>query len=163
MLGQVGARPDPLPPKRLVPAGTTVRRLLSRLDGDALDRAAGRWLADRGPKATGAARLHGLAVDSKSLRGAAKAGGRKIRLLATLEHTTGLILAQVEVGEMANEITCFQPLLNTGAGLAGVVVTSDAYQIDRRRCRRRLLPSIPRIQFVQLALSPESRPVIATR
>ncbi|MEU2483527.1 hypothetical protein ABZ593_02795 [Streptomyces sp. NPDC012617] len=83
-------------------------------------------------------------MDSKSLRGAAKAGGRKIRLLATLEHTTDLILAQMEVGEMANEITCFQPLLNTGAGLAGVVVTSDAYQIDRRRCRRRLIPFYPK-------------------
>lgn len=35
------------------PAETTVRRLLARIEGDALDHAVGRWLADRRPKATG--------------------------------------------------------------------------------------------------------------
>ncbi|MFD1313839.1 hypothetical protein ACFQ5X_50360, partial [Streptomyces kaempferi] len=43
-------------------------------------------------------RLRGLAVDGKSLRGAAKADGRKIHLLAALDHT-GLVLAQLDVGE----------------------------------------------------------------
>jgi hypothetical protein len=103
-------RIDPLFPKRLLPAETTVRRLLARIDGDALDRAVGRWLADRRPKVTG---VRGLVVDGKSLRGAAKANGRKIHLLAALEHATGLVLAQLDVGEKTNEITCFQPLLDT--------------------------------------------------
>ncbi|MFF7098395.1 ISAs1 family transposase [Streptomyces rubradiris] len=130
-LGQVGARPDPLLPKRALPAETTVRRLLARIDGDALDRAVGRWRADRRPKPTGTAGLRGLTVDGKSLRGAAKAKGRKIHLLAALEHTTGLVLAQLDVGEKTNEITCFQPLLDTLADLAGVVVTSDAMHSQR--------------------------------
>lgn len=39
MLHQVGARPDPLLPRRALPAETTVRRLLACLDGDALGRA----------------------------------------------------------------------------------------------------------------------------
>ncbi|WP_257217473.1 MULTISPECIES: ISAs1 family transposase [Streptomyces] len=73
----------------------------------------------------------GLAVDGKSLRGAAKAKGRKIHLLAALEHTTGLVLAQLDVGEKTNEITCFQPLLDTVADLAGTVVTSDAMHTQR--------------------------------
>ncbi|MEY9998130.1 hypothetical protein ABIE67_010251 [Streptomyces sp. V4I8] len=111
-----------------MPAETTVRRLLARIDGDALDRAVGRWLAHRRPKATG---LRGLAVDGKSLRGAAKAKGRKIHLLAALEHATGLVLAQLDVGEKTNEITCFQPLLDTVADLAGFVVTSDAMHTQR--------------------------------
>ncbi len=128
MLEQVGANPDPLLPVRVLPAESTVRRLLARVDGDALDRAVGRWLADRLPKATG---LRGLAVDGKSLRGAAKANGRKIHLLAALEHATGLVLAQMDVGEKTNEITCFQPLLDTLADLAGVVVTSDAMHTQR--------------------------------
>ncbi|MFB8135311.1 ISAs1 family transposase, partial [Streptomyces mirabilis] len=68
MLEQVGAHPDPLLPRRVLPAEATVRRLLTRIDGDALD-------------------------------GAAKAKGRKIHLLAALEHTTGLVLAQLDVGE----------------------------------------------------------------
>jgi hypothetical protein len=103
VLEQVGARPDPLLPRRVLPAETTVRRLLARIDGDALDRAVGSWLADRRPKTTEAAGPRGLAVDGKSLRGAAKANGRKIHLLAALEHTTGLVLAQLDVGEKTNE------------------------------------------------------------
>lgn len=100
----------------------------SRIDGDALDRAVGSWLADRRPKATG---LRGLAVDGKSLRGAARANGRRIHLLAALEHADGLVLAQLDVGEKTNEITCFQPLLDTVADLAGTVVTSDAMHTQR--------------------------------
>ncbi|MFD9687799.1 ISAs1 family transposase [Kitasatospora sp. NPDC059088] len=65
-------------------------------------------------------------MDGKSLRGAAKAHGRKIHLLAAMEHTTGLILAQLDVGEKTNEINRFQPLLDTVADVAGLVVTSDA-------------------------------------
>ncbi|WP_338672627.1 ISAs1 family transposase [Streptomyces sp. SCSIO 30461] len=131
VLEQVGAHPDPLLPGRILPAETTVRRLRARIDGDALDRAVGRWLADRRPKEPGAAGLRGLAVDGKSLRGAAKARGRKIHLLAALDHTTGLVLAQLDVGEKTNEITCFQPLLDTLADLAGAVVTSDAMHSQR--------------------------------
>ena len=72
-----------------------------------------------------------VAVDGKSLRGAARAKGRKIHLLAACDHTTGLVLAQLDVGEKTNEITCFQPLLDTLADLAGVVVTSDAMHTQR--------------------------------
>jgi predicted transposase YbfD/YdcC len=128
VLERLGARPDPLLPERRLPAETTVRRLLARIDGDALDRAIGGWLADRRPAVPG---LHGLAVDGKSLRGAARAKGRKIHLLAALDHTTGLALAQLDVGEKTNEITCFQPLLDTVADLAGLVVTSDAMHTQR--------------------------------
>jgi len=129
VLEHVGVRLDPLFPKRSLPAEMTVRRLLARIDGDALDLAVGRWLADRRNRTRG--RLRGLAVDGKSLRGAARANGRKIHLLAALDHTTGLVLAQLDVGEKTNEITCFQPLLETVADLAGVVVTSDAMHAQR--------------------------------
>ncbi|MFI7298822.1 transposase family protein [Streptomyces sp. NPDC050121] len=95
ILERLGIRLDPLFPKRFLPAQTTVRRLLARIDGDALDRAVGRWLAGRRPKTTG---LRGLAVDGKSLRGAARAKGRKIHLLAAPDHTSGRVLAQLDVG-----------------------------------------------------------------
>ncbi|WP_371674183.1 ISAs1 family transposase [Streptomyces sp. NBC_00289] len=114
----------PLLPKRALPAETTVRRLLARIDGDALDPAVGRWLSDRRNQTQG--RPSGLAVDGKSLRGAARANGHRIHLLAALDHTTGLVLTQLDVAEKTNEITCFQPLLETITDLAGVVVTSDA-------------------------------------
>jgi hypothetical protein len=38
---------------------------------------------------------------------------------------------QLDVGEKTNEITCFQPLPETLADLAGVVVTSDAMHTQR--------------------------------
>ncbi|MEU2134587.1 ISAs1 family transposase [Streptomyces sp. NPDC018352] len=129
VLERVGVRVDPLFPKRVLPAETTVRRLLARIDGDALDLAVGRWLVDRRTPVVG--RLRGLAVDGKSLRGAARARGRKIHLLAALDHTTGLVVAQLDVGVKTNEITCFQPLLDTVADLAGLVVTSDAMHTQR--------------------------------
>ncbi|MFE2425058.1 ISAs1 family transposase [Streptomyces hokutonensis] len=56
-----------------------------------------------------------------------------IHLLAALEHTTGLALAQLDVGEKTNEITCFKPLPETMADLAGVVVTSDAMHAQREQ------------------------------
>ena len=61
VLERLGVRPDPLSPKRCLPAEATVRRLLGRIDGDALDRAVGRWLADRRAGADG--QLRAVAVD----------------------------------------------------------------------------------------------------
>lgn len=90
----------------------------------------GRWLADRRSRTASGSR-RALAVDGKSLRGAAKARGKKIHLLAALDHSTGLVLAQLDVREKTNEITCFQPLLETVADLAGTVVTSDALHTQR--------------------------------
>jgi predicted transposase YbfD/YdcC len=41
------------------------------------------------------------------------------------------VLAQLDVGEKTGEITCFQPLLEAVADLAGVLVTSDALHTQR--------------------------------
>jgi hypothetical protein len=131
VLEQLGLRPDPLLPRRMAPSESAVRRLLARIDGDALDRAVGRWLADRSPTSRDSTALRGVSVDGKSLRGAARANGRKIHLLAAVEHTTGLVLAQLDVGEKTNEVTRFQLALDAVAGLAGVVVTSDALHTQR--------------------------------
>lgn len=131
LLEHLGTRPDPLLPRRCLPTESTVRRLLARIDGDALDRAIGRWVADRHPAGSATTALRGLAVDGKSLRGAAKSKGRKIHLLAAVEHASGLVLAQLDVGDKTNEITCFQPLLDIVAELAGAVVTSDALHTQR--------------------------------
>jgi hypothetical protein len=74
-LTTLGARPHPLFPQLRLPAETTVRPPLVRIDGDTLDQAVGRWLADRCTRAAGA--LRALAVDGNSLRGAAKAHGHR--------------------------------------------------------------------------------------
>ncbi|WP_229875276.1 ISAs1 family transposase [Streptomyces coeruleorubidus] len=131
VLGTLGARRDPLAGCHPAADEAIIRRVLARVDGDALDRAVGRWLADRRPKALPAKGRCAVAVDGKSLRCVARANGWKIHLLAALDHTTSSVLAQLDVGEKTNEISCFQPLLDTIAGLAGAVVTSDAMHTQR--------------------------------
>ncbi len=42
-----------------------------------------------------------------------------------------MVLAQLDVGDKTSEITRFQPLLDTVADLAGVVVTADALHTQR--------------------------------
>jgi DDE_Tnp_1-associated/Transposase DDE domain len=123
LLERLGSAVDPLVPKRPWPAESTIRRVLARIDADALDREVGAWLADRQTRGQG---LRGLALDGKSLRGAARAKGRKIHLLAACDHVNALVLAQMDVGEKTDEITRFRPLLDTLEDLAGTVVTSDA-------------------------------------
>ncbi|MFI5568981.1 ISAs1 family transposase [Streptomyces sp. NPDC051740] len=133
LLERLGTAVDPLVPKRSWPAEPTIRRLLARTDADALDRAVGAWLAERQGRDQG---LRGLAADGKPLRGAARAKGRKIHLLAACDHVNALVLAQTDVGEKTNEITRFQPLPDTLEDLADAVVVSDAIhtQYDHAAC-----------------------------
>ncbi|MDX3783541.1 hypothetical protein [Streptomyces europaeiscabiei] len=65
----------------------------------------GRWLADRRSRTASGGR-RALAVDGKSLRGAARARGRKIHLLAALDHSPAWSWPWLDVREKTNEITC---------------------------------------------------------
>ncbi|MER5820756.1 ISAs1 family transposase [Streptomyces mirabilis] len=171
LLERLGTAVDPLVPKRSWPAESTIRRLLARIDADALDRAVGAWLADRQTRGQG---LRGLAVDGKSLRGAARAKGRKIHLLAACDHVNALVLAQMDVGEKTNEITRFRPLLDTLEDLAGTVVTSDAmhtqhdhavYLLDRqahyiviaKRNTKKLRRQLKSLPWTQIPLQDRTR------
>ncbi|MCX4800063.1 MULTISPECIES: transposase family protein [unclassified Streptomyces] len=63
----LGFWPDPLTGAVPVPHPATVRRLLSRLDGDGFDQAVGAFLAAR--TATAEGERQAIAVDGKTLRG----------------------------------------------------------------------------------------------
>jgi hypothetical protein len=85
-----------------VPAETTIRRTLGRLDADALASAIGAWLADQErqrERGRPAARRRAVAVGGKTLRGAkgATADGRPVHLLAGMEHASRAVLAQRQV------------------------------------------------------------------
>ena len=54
----------------------------------------------------------------------------RVVLLAAMTHDSGIVVSQREVGGKTNEITCFQPLLDT-VDLAGVMVTADAMHTQR--------------------------------
>jgi len=111
------------------PGEATLRRVLGRVDGDALDGAIGAWLAsqDDGARA--------IAVDGKTLRGTCDDTGQGgVHLLAAMTHNSGIAVAQREVDGKTNEITCFPPLLCT-MDMAGVVVTADALHTQRAHAR----------------------------
>ena len=115
-----------------VPVGTTMWRLLIRLDPTLLATVLAGWLHTRtqrpGPPPSRYRRV--IAVDGKTLRGARLGDGRQVHLLSALDTATGLVIAQVTVDTKSNEITSFAPLLDaveTVLGtLAGVLFTADA-------------------------------------
>jgi predicted transposase YbfD/YdcC len=127
ILAALGVRCDPLTRRCQVPGEATIRRVLTRVDGDAVDATIGAWLADRlcpPPRPRRA-----VAVDGKTLRGSAR-DGHQVHLLAALDHHDGAVLAQRQVDGAPGEVPAFQPLLH-GLDLAGVVVTADALHTQR--------------------------------
>ena len=130
----LGVRRDPLTGAWRPPGEATVRRVLARIDADALDRAIGAWLAAQQPPATGPPRppRRAVAVDGKTLRGSGdhNYNSPPVHLLAVMDHTSRAVLAQADVDATTNEITQFRPLLD-GLDLAGRVVTADALHTQR--------------------------------
>jgi predicted transposase YbfD/YdcC len=115
-----------------VPVGSTVWRLLTRLDDSLLSSTLAGWLRTRTPPAvTRPKRCRTvIAVDGKTLRGARRSDGRQVHLLSALDTSTGVVLAQVTVDAKSNEIPAFKPLLDAVeqvlGSLAGVLFIADA-------------------------------------
>jgi hypothetical protein len=86
-----------------------------------LAAAIGAWLADRDRPGQ---RRQAVAVDGKTLRGARR-DGRRVHLLAAMDHATRAVLAQRQLDGAPSEVPAFQPLL-ADLDLTGVVVTADA-------------------------------------
>lgn len=112
-----------------VPSESTIRRVLQRLDGDALDAAIGRWALARTspPERTRRA----VAVDGKTVRGSGAGDQGARHLLAAVDHRSGVVLGQVDVETKTNEITRFSSLCDRLGDLTGVVVTADALHAQR--------------------------------
>jgi len=112
------------------PGETALRRLLQRLDVEAVDALVGGWLAEQLPEGDRSA----VAVDGKTIRGARGADGQRPHLLAALVHGHGVVVAQRQVDAKSNEISGFGPLLDQ-VDLAGRVVTADALHTQRAHAR----------------------------
>ncbi|MFF7975788.1 ISAs1 family transposase [Streptomyces sp. NPDC007905] len=121
VLALLGFRPDPLTGLFRPPHATTIRLVLAAADGDALDRAIGRFLQERQAPAAGR-RL--IAVDGKTLRGSRTRQKTATALIAAMTHG-GQVLAQRQVDGKSNEIPAFAPLLD-GIDLTDAVITADA-------------------------------------
>ncbi|MFF0136504.1 transposase family protein [Streptomyces sp. NPDC005227] len=115
VLGVLGFAADPLTGLRPVPHAATVRRLLQRVDGDALDAAISAYLQARTPPpiepdAEKAPVRRVIAVDGKVVRGSRTATAAAIQLLAAMDHH-GVVLAQRQVASKSNEMTLLAILL----------------------------------------------------
>ena len=116
-----------LPASARLPEETTIRRVLSSVDGAALDAAVGAWMWSRTAATVAGRRV--LAVDGKTMRATAT------HLLAVLDHATGAVVAQQEVGPKTNEIPALRDMIDDLVarlpGLDGAVTTADAMHTQR--------------------------------
>ncbi|MGW3613892.1 ISAs1 family transposase [Micromonospora sp. NPDC005163] len=117
---------------RGLPVGTTVWRLLTRLDDGQRATVLAGWLQTRarqGPTRPCRYRTV-IAVDGKTLRGARCGDGRQVHLLSALDTSTGIVIAQVTVDAKSNEIPAFTPLLDAVeavfGSLTGLLFIADA-------------------------------------
>ncbi len=107
------------------PTESTIRRLLTRVDGDRLDAVIGAWMWTRTDVLAG---RRVIALDGKTVRGARRRGRVQDvapHLVAAFDHAAGAVLGQVAVAAKSNEIPAVRTLLSTFE-LAGTVVTVDA-------------------------------------
>jgi predicted transposase YbfD/YdcC len=138
------------------PSESAIRRILQKVDPEALDRAVSDWLLARadstspptpdppektppetppGKSAPGKGAGPGpapigppprvIAVDGKSARGARRADGRAVHLLAAFDTRSGIVLGQSVVDDKSNEITAFTPLLDR-VDITDAIITADA-------------------------------------
>jgi hypothetical protein len=121
ILAALGVHRDPLTRRCQVPGEATIRRVLARIDGDAVDAIVGAWLADR-LRPLGRRRV--VAVDGKTLRGSAREG-HQVHLLAALDHHDGAVLAQRQVDGAPGEVPA-SPAAGGRLDLAGVMISADA-------------------------------------
>ncbi|WP_395111636.1 ISAs1 family transposase [Actinomadura sp. SCN-SB] len=124
VLTSIGVRRHPLRWRR-APSRTTIGRVLAVVDGDALDRAVGTYLAGHHSTGTDSGQRQRIAVDGKSLRGSARLLAGRRHLLSAVTHHRAMTVAQTEVGAKTNETAHFKPLLEP-LDLDGVLVTFDA-------------------------------------
>ncbi|MEU6201628.1 hypothetical protein [Streptomyces sp. NPDC047061] len=98
----LGFAPDPLTGQVVVPHPATVRRLLARLDGDALDAAIGAFLSARTARAREPDTLWPIAVDGKTVRGSRTRTTLAVSLLSAMAHS-GEVLAQRQVSDKSDD------------------------------------------------------------
>ena len=139
-LRAVGAFRSPSRKRYTAPAISTFRYILTSLPPETLDRVLQDWTAQHLGEGTP------VAMDGKDVRGAAKAlpDDRRRMLVAAVEHGSGLVLGQVQVGDTTNEITAVRELAEI-LDLHNRTVTLDAMHVQQEtarclidRCRARL-------------------------
>ena len=96
---------------------------VTAVDAKAADEQLCAWL--RAEAAAGRLDWRHIAVDGKTMRGAARPDGTRPHLLSAYDVSAGTVLGQAEVDGKTNEITCFVPLLQAILDGRGAVRGSD--------------------------------------
>lgn len=127
------------------PSKSTIWRVMTGADAEALDAAIGGWLLEQaalldtlagGSADEGVGELTAWSVDGKALKGAKGGDGKQVRLLAAMEHERKLVVGQVQLERKSNEIPSFYDLLDTlDADLGQVVFTADALHTQRKHAK----------------------------
>lgn len=162
LLAALGARKSRLTGRYIAPHLATFRRVLRRVDANAVDAVIGSFLAELAgfaslarPDAPGPGPCSGshqerherhvqdeqgpplagvLGVDGKTERGARQADGRAVHLLSALIHGTRFVVAQRDVAHKINEIPEVKRLLGP-LDLKGWAVTLDAMHCQKETAR----------------------------
>jgi predicted transposase YbfD/YdcC len=120
--------------RRVPPSLSTFRRVLRKLDGQALAAAFGSWLSAQVLAGPADAASLVVALDGKTVRGAKAGGAKAPHLLAAMITGARAVLAQRDVDQKTNEITQVKPLLDD-IGIAGALVTADALHVQKETAR----------------------------
>jgi len=132
VLQALGARRDRR--GRLVPPSlSTFRRVLRKLDGQALAAAFGAWLTAQVLAGLDASSLV-VALDGKAVRGAKGKDGKAPHLLAAMITGARAVIAQKDIDAKTNEITQVRPLLDD-IDITGALVTADALHVQKDTAR----------------------------
>ena len=108
-----------------IPSHDTIYRVFCMLDAKVFAACFGRWMADLG-ETLGLSTVRQIAIDGKSLRGAAgNTFSGCVHLVTAWATAHGLILGQESVAERSHEIAAIPVLLKT-LRLKGALVTIDA-------------------------------------
>ena len=112
------------------PSESTIRRVLTSVDGQVLDQLIGAFVWTRSAVID---QRRVIAIDGKTIRGARSRHDPDQgtpHLVAALDHHAGAVLGQVAVSAKTNEIPAVRTLL-ASFDLTGAVVTVDAMHTQR--------------------------------
>lgn len=109
------------PRKHLTPSGSLYRRLLPRLSADHFEWALASWVVQTRPRTD----REPIALDGKTICGAATGGERAPQVLSVTTHDSDETLLQVRIAAKTNEIPVAQEVLGWLL-LTDRVVTADA-------------------------------------
>lgn len=154
-LARLGVRTDPLTGRPRPPSERTIRRVLTTVDPQAVQAAAGTFVTSRltavglrparlparereqrraavhdhtHPK--GRPRRRSLAFDGKAVRGARRPGGGRVNLLAGIDQDSGTVIGQRAIHAKTNEIPELRTLI-AGLNVTDCIITADAAHCQR--------------------------------